>query len=51
MNLLDSHDTERLLWTLTPGAETRADKEQNAPNVAAGDPIGPSLETGAMAPP
>ena len=21
MNLLDSHDTERLLWTLTPGAE------------------------------
>ena len=22
MNLLDSHDTERLLWTLTPGAET-----------------------------
>jgi glycosidase len=36
MNLLDSHDTERLLWTLTPGAETRADKEQNAANVAAG---------------
>ena len=24
MNLLDSHDTERLLWTLTPGAENRA---------------------------
>ena len=24
MNLLDSHDTERLLWTLTPGAETSA---------------------------
>ena len=24
MNLLDSHDTERLLWTLTPGAETTA---------------------------
>ncbi len=22
MNLLDSHDTERLLWTLTPGPET-----------------------------
>ena len=22
MNLLDSHDTERILWTLTPGAET-----------------------------
>lgn len=36
MNLLDSHDTERLLWTLTPGAETRADKEFNAGNVAAG---------------
>jgi len=36
MNLLDSHDTERLLWTLTPGAETRADKEQNVANVAAG---------------
>ncbi len=36
MNLLDSHDTERLLWTLTPGAETKADKELNAGNVAAG---------------
>ena len=36
MNLLDSHDTERLLWTLTPGAETPADKEQDAANVAAG---------------
>ncbi len=36
MNLLDSHDTERLLWTLTPGAETRADKEFNATNIAAG---------------
>jgi glycosidase len=36
MNLLDSHDTERLLWALTPGAETRADKEQNATNVAQG---------------
>jgi glycosidase len=36
MNLLDSHDTERLLWTLTPGAETKADKEQNAANLAAG---------------
>lgn len=35
-NLLDSHDTERLLWTLTPGAETTADKELNAANVAAG---------------
>ena len=36
MNLLDSHDTERLLWTLTPGTETTADKEQNAANVAQG---------------
>lgn len=36
MNLLDSHDTERLLWTLTPGAETTADREENTVNVAAG---------------
>ncbi len=36
MNLLDSHDTERLRWTLTPGAETTAEKELNAANVAAG---------------
>ena len=36
MNLLDSHDTERLLWTLTPGTPTTANKEQNAANVAAG---------------
>jgi hypothetical protein len=36
MNLLDSHDTARLLWALTPGAATRADKEQNAADVAEG---------------
>jgi hypothetical protein len=36
MNLLDSHDTERLLWTLTPGEETTAGKELNASNLAAG---------------
>jgi fibronectin type 3 domain-containing protein len=36
MNLVDSHDTERALWTLTPGAETRAAREQNAANVADG---------------
>ncbi|MGE0819853.1 MAG: alpha-amylase family glycosyl hydrolase [Candidatus Nanopelagicales bacterium] len=36
MNLLDSHDTERLLWTLTPGQATRADKEQNSSNVGQG---------------
>jgi hypothetical protein len=36
MNLLDSHDTERILWTLTPGSDTRADKEFNAANFAEG---------------
>lgn len=36
MNLLDSHDTERLRWTLTPGQETAADKELNAANVEHG---------------
>ena len=36
MNLLDSHDTERLRWTLTPGAETTAEKEQNSANVNEG---------------
>jgi glycosidase len=36
MNLLDSHDTERIRWTLTPGAETTAEKELNAANVAMG---------------
>jgi hypothetical protein len=36
MNLLDSHDTERLLWTLTPGEETTAAKEADAANLANG---------------
>ncbi|HSK52286.1 MAG TPA: alpha-amylase family glycosyl hydrolase, partial [Clostridia bacterium] len=36
MNLLDSHDTERLLWTLTPGEETTASKEDDADNLAEG---------------
>src|SRR3712207_5763629 len=36
MNLLDSHDTERLRWSLTPGAETRAERESNGANVAEG---------------
>jgi fibronectin type 3 domain-containing protein len=36
MNLVDSHDTERIRWTLTPGNENRADKELNAANVAQG---------------
>jgi glycosidase len=36
MNLIDSHDTERALWTLTPGVETRAERERNVANVAEG---------------
>ena len=36
MNLVDSHDTERIRWTLTPGQDTRADKELNTANVAEG---------------
>ncbi|HET9915363.1 MAG TPA: alpha-amylase family glycosyl hydrolase, partial [Anaerolineales bacterium] len=36
MNLLDSHDTERIRWTLTPGQETTAEKEEEAANVAEG---------------
>ena len=36
MNLLDSHDTERILWTLTPGGETQAAKEENDANLAEG---------------
>jgi glycosidase len=36
MNLLDSHDTARLLWSLTPGPETTAGREGNAANLAAG---------------
>jgi glycosidase len=36
MNLLDSHDTERLLWALTPGADNRAARELNAANLADG---------------
>lgn len=36
MNLLDSHDTERLLWTLTPGPETTAGRELDAANLAEG---------------
>lgn len=30
LNLLDSHDTERALWSLTPGAAGRANKEAPA---------------------
>lgn len=36
MNLLDSHDTARLLWVLTPGSYNRNDKEFNAANLAEG---------------
>jgi glycosidase/fibronectin type 3 domain-containing protein len=36
MNLLDSHDTARLLWVLTPGQNNRNDKEWNAANLAEG---------------
>jgi glycosidase len=36
MNLLDSHDTARLLWALTPGPVTQAGREENAANVAEG---------------
>src|SRR4029453_19354837 len=36
MNLLDSHDTERLLWTLTPGDETTVGREGTPANVATG---------------
>ena len=36
MNLLDSHDTARLLWTLTQGPDNRAGRELDAAAVAAG---------------
>lgn len=36
MNLVDSHDTERIRWTLTPGQEITSDKELNTANVAEG---------------
>ena len=29
-NLVDSHDTTRILWTLTPGADNREEKEADA---------------------
>ncbi len=35
-NLLDSHDTTRILWSLTPGQYNREDRELNAANVAVG---------------
>ena len=36
MNLVDSHDTERILWTLTPGDESRGQRELNASHLAEG---------------
>ena len=36
MNILGSHDTQRILWLLTPGERNREDREFNAANVAAG---------------
>jgi glycosidase len=35
-NLLDSHDTARVLWSLTPGQANREEKEQNAANLTLG---------------
>lgn len=34
LNLVDSHDTTRILWTLTPGADNREEKESPAALVA-----------------
>ncbi len=34
--LLDSHDTKRSLWSMTPGADNREAREFNAANVALG---------------
>jgi glycosidase len=36
MNLVSSHDTQRILWALTPGARNREDKEFNGVNLAEG---------------
>ncbi len=36
LNLMGSHDTQRILWALTPGNRNREDREFNAANVAEG---------------
>jgi glycosidase len=36
LNLMDSHDTMRILWALTPGENNREDREFNAANLAHG---------------
>ncbi|MEJ2709507.1 MAG: alpha-amylase family glycosyl hydrolase [Anaerolineales bacterium] len=36
MNLVGSHDTQRILWALTPGQRNREDKEFNSANLETG---------------
>jgi glycosidase len=36
MNLVGTHDTQRILWALTPGERNREDKEFNLDNLAEG---------------
>jgi glycosidase len=36
MNLVGTHDTQRILWALTPGARNRAEKEFDVANLAEG---------------
>jgi hypothetical protein len=36
LNLMDSHDTKRILWSLTPGENNREAKELDAANLARG---------------
>jgi hypothetical protein len=36
MNLVGSHDTQRILWALTPGDRNQEDREFNAANLAEG---------------
>ncbi|NIV32157.1 MAG: alpha-amylase, partial [Anaerolineae bacterium] len=36
MNLVGTHDTQRILWALTPGERNREDKEFNDENLAIG---------------
>lgn len=39
LNILDSHDTERILWSLTPGAGNREGREFHAANLEYGKNI------------
>jgi hypothetical protein len=36
LNIFDSHDTQRILWSLTPGENNRDDKEFNSENLERG---------------